>query len=91
MKKLSILVLSLFLSVLSLGASAEPVDLNSADAKTLAAELDGVGPKTAEAIVAYRTKNGPFKRIEDLEKVKGVGAKTVERNRAQMTVGGGSK
>lgn len=87
MKKLSFLVFSLFLSVVSLGVSAEPVDLNTADARTLAARLEGVGPKTAEAIVAYRTKHGPFKRIEDLEKVKGVGTKTIERNRAHLTVG----
>ncbi|BAU48616.1 competence protein ComEA [Sulfurifustis variabilis] len=88
MKKLSVLVFSLFLSVLSPIVFAEPVDVNTADAKTLAARLDGVGSKTAEAIVAYRTKNGPFKRIEDLEKVKGVGTKTVERNRANLSLGG---
>lgn len=88
MKKLSFLVLSLFLSILSLGVSAGPVDVNSADAKTLAASLDGVGTKTAEAIVAYRNQHGPFKRIEDLEKVKGVGAKTIERNRANLKLGG---
>jgi competence protein ComEA len=87
MKKLSVLVFSLFLSIVSLTVRAEPVDVNTADAKTLAAKLDGVGAKTAEAIVAYRAKNGPFKKIEDLEKVKGVGAKTVERNRANLTLG----
>lgn len=86
MKKLSLLVLSLFVSVMSSAFAAEPVDVNSADAKSLA-KLEGVGPKTAEAIVAYRTKHGPFKRIEDLEKVKGVGAKTVERNRGNITLG----
>lgn len=86
MKKLSFLVLSLFVSVMSSAFAAEPVDVNSADAKTLA-QLEGVGPKTAEAIVAYRTKHGPFKRIEDLEKVKGVGAKTVARNRGNITLG----
>ena len=43
-------------------AIAGPVDVNTADAKTLAKELDGVGMAKAEAIVSYREKNGPFKR-----------------------------
>lgn len=88
MKMLKAVAVSLFLSFLSAAALAEPVDINTADAKTLATQLQGVGPKSAEAIVAYRTKHGPFKRVEDLDKVKGIGKKTVEKNRANMTVGG---
>ncbi|MFP5350899.1 MAG: ComEA family DNA-binding protein [Gammaproteobacteria bacterium] len=88
MKMIKAIVVSLFLSFLSAAAVAEPVDINTADAKTLAAKLNGVGPKSAEAIVAYRTKHGPFKRVEDLDKVKGIGKKTIEKNRANMTAGG---
>lgn len=88
MKMIKAIVVSLFLSFLSAAAVAEPVDINTADAKTLAAKLNGVGPKSAEAIVAYRTKHGPFKRVEDLHKVKGIGKKTIEKNRANMTAGG---
>lgn len=88
MKMLKAVVVSLVLSFLSTAALAEPVDINTADAKTLAAQLQGIGPKSAEAIVAYRTKHGPFKRAEDLDKVKGVGKKTVEKNRANIVVGG---
>lgn len=73
---------------LSTAGQAEPVDINTADAKTLAAKLNGVGPKSAEAIVAYRTKHGPFKRVEDLDNVKGIGKKTIEKNRANIVVGG---
>ncbi len=70
---------------------AGPVDINSADAKALDEALEGVGPKKAEAIVADRNKNGPFKSLDDLTRVKGISAKTVEANRANMTLGGGKK
>jgi competence protein ComEA len=63
---------------------AGPVDINHADAGTIAKELKGVGPAHAQAIVQYRDKNGAFKSVDDLTKVKGVGAKTVERNRANI-------
>ena len=88
MKMFKAVLVSFVLSFLSAAALAEPVDINTADAKTLDAQLQGVGPKSAEAIVAYRTKHGPFKRAEDLDKVKGIGKKTVEKNRANIVVGG---
>jgi len=62
------------------------VDINSADAKALAEAMTGVGLIKAEAIVAYRKANGPFKRVEDLAKVKGIGAKTIEANRATIVI-----
>ncbi len=68
------------------GALAAPVDINSADAKTLAHELTGVGPDKAQAIVDYRKDHGPFRSVDDLVKVKGVGKKTVEKNRANLLV-----
>ncbi len=68
-------------------AAAEPVDINCADASALATGLKGVGDAKAQAIVAYRTENGPFKTADDLATVKGIGAKTVEANRANITVG----
>ena len=65
-------------------AWAGPVDVNSADAKTLAKELDGIGMSRAQAIVEHRKAHGPFKSAEDLARVKGVGQKTVEQNRANL-------
>lgn len=60
---------------------AGPVDVNSADAATLAAELQGVGMSKAEAIVEDREANGPFRSAEDLMRVSGIGQRTVEINR----------
>ena len=65
---------------------ADPVDINCADAATLASGLKGIGDAKAQAIVAQREKAGPFKTADDLTTVKGVGAKTVEANRANITV-----
>ena len=65
-------------------AIAGSVDVNTADAKTLARELDGVGKAKAEAIVSHREKNGPFKSADDLAKVKGLGKKLVEQNKPNL-------
>lgn len=87
----SILVSLILSLVLALPAfAAGPVDINSADAKTIAEALTGIGLSKAEAIVAYRAENGPFASADDLSKVKGVGEKTVERNR-DLIVTGSSK
>lgn len=71
--------------------AADPVDINTADAKTLAEGLVGVGMSKAEAIVAYREENGPFASVDELAKVKGIGDKTVERNRDLMSTGAKAK
>jgi competence protein ComEA len=62
------------------------VDINSADSEALVDELVGIGPQKAMAIVRYRQENGPFESVEDLSLVKGIGARTVEQNRARITV-----
>lgn len=73
MKKILIL-----LTLLSFNVFATPVNINKADAKTLSESLKGIGMKRAKAIVAYRSKNGPFKSIDDLRNVKGIGDKIVK-------------
>lgn len=74
---------SLLLPVL---AFAGPVNINTADASTIAKELNGVGLEKAAAIVEYRSKHGPFKRAEDITLVKGIGARTFEANRKDIRV-----
>ena len=79
------LVLGLSLSLASLAAFAAQINLNTASAAELET-LNGVGAAKAEAIVAYRSEHGGFKSVDELANVKGVGPKTVEKNRDQMTV-----
>lgn len=77
----------IFLLALALPTlAAAQVDINSADAKTLAETLNGVGLVKAEAIVAYRATNGPFRTVEELAKVKGIGAKTIAANRNAIVI-----
>ncbi|MGR8930350.1 MAG: ComEA family DNA-binding protein [Gammaproteobacteria bacterium] len=61
-------------------AFAEPVNINQADATTISESLTGIGPKKAEAIIEYRKEHGDFKTLDDLQKVKGIGEKTIKAN-----------
>lgn len=93
-----LLVVLLILPVLGPPAQAEtsrsskhfvillPVDVNQADAQTLDRVMDGIGPKKAQAIVQYREQHGPFGSIEELTRVKGIGAGTLARNRGRIVV-----
>jgi len=72
-------------------AFAGPVDVNTADAETISAELQGVGISKAIAIVEYRKANGPFKSIDDLTLVKGIGDRTVEINRNNILLDSSAK
>jgi len=74
-----------------LTALAGQVDINSADAATISAELKGVGLSKAKAIVEYRKKHGPFRSADDLSLVKGIGERTVELNRSDIKVSGQKK
>jgi len=80
----------LIAALLSFGhaASAEPVDINQADAPRLAENIVGVGPVLAGAIVAYRTENGAFQSIEELLEVPGIGPKVLENNEETLLVDG---
>jgi len=84
--KLSRMIPALAMLLLPLFALAGPVNVNTADAETIAAELNGVGLSKAKAIVEYREKHGPFKSPDDLSLVKGIGERTVARNRADIQV-----
>ncbi|HEY3983889.1 ComEA family DNA-binding protein [Cedecea sp.] len=60
------------------------VSINSASAEELAQKMNGVGLKKAQAIVSYRDEFGPFKTLEQLQEVPGIGASLVERNLARI-------
>lgn len=64
--------------------AAGPVNINKASAEEIADSLSGVGIKKAREIVAFRDKHGAFKSTEQLEDVKGIGPKMVEKNKANI-------
>lgn len=67
-------------------AIAAPVNINEANADKIAQSLKGVGPSKAAAIVAFREANGPFKSIDELKYVKGIGDKTIKQNRTDILI-----
>ena len=65
---------------------AGPVNINTADAETLDAELVGIGPALAAAIVRDREENGPYESAEELTRVRGIGESVIENNRENIRV-----
>jgi competence protein ComEA len=88
MFKRTLVALALCLAMALPAIGATPVNVNTADAQTIAASLDGIGMSKAMAIVAYRDAHGPYKQIRDLRNVKGVGDKTLARNRDAIRLDG---
>jgi competence protein ComEA len=86
MMKTSIRLIAMFAAFLPMLALAGPVNVNTADAATIAAELKGVGLSKAKAIVEYRKKHGPFRSAEDLTLVKGIGERTLDLNKSDIKV-----
>ncbi|MFW8602075.1 ComEA family DNA-binding protein [Desulfobacterota bacterium M19] len=79
-------LLLIVLLVMSLAVTAfAGVNINTADEKELSS-LHGIGPAKAAAIIDYRSEHGKFETTDDLEKVKGIGVKTLEKLRDQITV-----
>ena len=70
----------------ALAWAAGKVNINRADATTLAEAISGVGASRAEAIVRYRDKHGPFTTVDDLVLVRGIGRATIDNNRDRLTV-----
>jgi len=88
MFKKTLCALALCLAMALPAIAATPVNVNTADAQTIAASLDGVGLAKAQAIVTYRKAHGPFKSVDDVGNVKGIGAKTLARNRDAIRLSG---
>lgn len=62
------------------------LDINQATAEEIVAKLDGIGHKKAQAIIQYRQQNGFFKKADDLLQVKGIGQKTLAKNRDKIKI-----
>ncbi len=84
MKFINIIVLSASLLFSALPLSAEPVNINTADAKTISSNLKGIGIVKAKAVINYRKKHGTFTNINNLSMVKGIGEKTIEKNKQDI-------
>ncbi|UPG87293.1 helix-hairpin-helix domain-containing protein [Luteibacter aegosomatis] len=69
--------------------ASTPVNVNTADASTLAQSLDGVGLAKAKAIVAWRDANGAFESADQLTDVKGIGPSLIDRNRDAILLADG--
>jgi competence protein ComEA len=65
---------------------AAQVNINTADAATLARELKGIGLKRAQDIVEYRQKHGPFRSVDELALVKGIGPAAIAKNRELVRI-----
>jgi len=83
MKRL-LAVIALF--VAGVGFACAAVNINTASVDELDA-VKGIGPGKAKAIVEYRSKNGPFKSVNDLKGVKGFGDKSVAKLSKELSVG----
>ena len=88
-KQVPVLCLVVFISLMvaasGYAADVEKIDINTATPEQLT-QLTGIGASHAAAIVAYREKNGPFQKPEDLMNVPRIGEKTFEKNRSLITV-----
>jgi competence ComEA-like helix-hairpin-helix protein len=78
------LIFATVLSLMTLNASAESVDLNTASAQEIAKSLNGIGLSKAKKIIEYRNRFGPIDTPEELLAIKGIGEKTLEKNRSKM-------
>jgi competence protein ComEA len=85
LKKWLIGIITALLLTTGAAFAAHKVNVNTANVEQLQS-VNGVGAKTAEAIVAYRKANGEFKSISELVNVKGIGSKKVEKMASQMSV-----
>ena len=78
-------ILAVLLTLPTLLFAADLININTADKDGLMS-IKGVGDKRAQAIIAYREEHGPFKSIEQLTEIKGIGQYFVDVNRGQLIV-----
>jgi competence protein ComEA len=81
-----VLLMGLLVAAGAYAGDVAKIDINRASAEELT-QLKGVGPSHAAGIVAFREKNGPFQKPEDLMQVPRIGPKTFEKNKDLIVVG----
>ena len=86
-RPLAALGLALALAGAVHAADEATVDVNTADAQAIASALTGIGLSKAEAIVRYREEHGRFTHVYELTQVRGIGAATVAKNEARISLG----
>ncbi len=87
MKNRLVILLFACVSFFSTQIFAAEVNINKASAEQIALSLNGIGNKKAVAIVEFRKKHGPFKKVEDLAKVSGIGLKTLDKIKNLIKLG----
>ena len=88
MDTLKTVILAVLLSLSLALPAAQSVNINTAGKAELMS-VRGIGEKRAEAIIAYREQHGPFKSVDDLESVQGIGPAILKDNRETLSVGDG--
>lgn len=81
-----IFTLAIAIAIAGPAAAETGIDINHADAKTLAEGLSDIGLVKAEAIVRYRNEHGPFRSVDELGRVKGIGPITLQKNRSLILI-----
>ena len=79
-------LLAALIFVPSLLLAGEMININTAGKESLMS-IKGIGEKRADAIISWREKHGPFKSVDDLEGINGIGKSIIEDNRKSLTVG----
>ena len=79
-------LLALLIVIPTISFAGEAVNINTAD-KAALMSIKGVGEKRAEAIIAWREQHGPFKSVDELAGVSGIGPAIIEANRDNLTTG----
>lgn len=86
MKAIAKIMIALVFTLISGLAVSEPVNINKASAAEIAKALNGVGMSKAEEIIKDREANGPFKSVDDVARVKGIGPATLNKNKDLIIV-----
>ena len=85
MENLRRCIVAVLLTLPLLLSAGETININTADKETLMS-IKGIGEKRAEEIIAYREQNGPFKSVDQLTEIKGLGQTFIDSNRELLVV-----